>query len=172
MNVDEPLVVSEALEFRASAIQGTGAYAKVPIPKEKPVIEYMGAKISKAESLRRCKQDNPFIFSLDDEFDLDGDVGWNPAKFINHSCAPNCETEIFGSQIWVMAIRDIQPGEEITFNYNYDLVDYKEHPCRCGSANCVGYIMAEEYFPKFRARADLSCPDDPQPVLSATCADG
>lgn len=156
MNVDEPLDVAASLEFRASKIQGMGAFAKVTIPVGQPVIEYVGEKISKAESLRRCEADNPFIFNLDEETDLDGDIGWNPAKFINHSCTPNCETEIFGDQIWVMAIRDIEPGEELTFNYNYELEDYKEHPCQCGSADCVGYIIAEEYFPKFRRQMEAA----------------
>lgn len=155
MTLNEPLVASGILEFHASAIQGTGAFAKRPIPKGKRVIEYLGEKITKAESLRRCEQDNFFIFNLGDEFDLDGDVGWNPAKFINHSCAPNCEAELCDGRIWIVTLRRIQPGEEIVFNYSYDLEDYEEHPCRCGAVNCVGYIVAEEFFSKFRVKADL-----------------
>lgn len=127
-----------------------GGFARRKIKNGEPVIEYIGEKISKAESLRRCEAENPYIFQIDDEFDLDGNVGWNPAKFINHSCAPNCEAQFFDDMIWIMAKRDIEPGEEITFNYSYDLEDYKEHPCKCGAANCVGYIVAEEFFPKFR----------------------
>lgn len=127
-----------------------GGFALRKIKNGEPVIEYTGEKISKAESLRRCEAENPYIFQIDDEFDLDGNVGWNPAKFINHSCAPNCEAQFFDDMIWIMAKRDIEPGEEITFNYSYDLEDYKEHPCKCGAANCVGYIVAEEFFPKFR----------------------
>jgi SET domain-containing protein len=143
-------VSNELFEIRKSAIDGTGCFALKKIEKGTPVVEYVGEKISKAESLKRCENQNHYIFTLDDEFDLDGDVDWNPAKFINHSCDPNCEAEFFGEMIWIMAIRDIEPGEEITFNYSYDLEDYKEHPCRCGSPNCVGYIVAEEFFPKFR----------------------
>ena len=127
-----------------------GGFALRKIKKGEPVIEYIGEKISKAESLRRCEAENPYIFQIDEEFDLDGNVGWNPAKFINHSCDPNCEAEFFDDMIWIMAKRDIESGEEITFNYSYDLEDYKEHPCKCGAANCVGYIVAEEFFPKFR----------------------
>jgi uncharacterized protein len=127
-----------------------GGFARKFIPAETPIIEYVGQKITKAESLIRCEANNPYIFTLDDEFDLDGDVPENPARFINHSCDPNCEAEFFGDQIWIMARRDIQPGEEVTFNYSYDLENYEEHPCRCGAANCVGYMVAEEYFPKFR----------------------
>lgn len=148
------------LEFRESSIQGRGAFAQELIPAKTPLIEYVGEKITKAESAARCEADNPYIFNLDDDFDLDGDVPWNPAKFINHSCDPNCEAEFFGEQIWIMAIRDIKPGEEITFNYSYDLENYEEHLCRCGAASCVGYMVAEEYFPKFK-KVERSCSPSP-----------
>ena len=65
---------------------------------------------------------------------------------MNHSCSPNCEAQNMDGGIWIIALRDIRAGEEITFNYNYDLTDYKEHPCRCGAPNCVGFILAEEFF--------------------------
>lgn len=143
-------VEEQKIQFKNSAIHGMGGFARRKIKNGEPVIEYIGEKISKTESLRRCEAENPYIFQIDDEFDLDGNVGWNPAKFINHSCAPNCEAQFFDDMIWIMAKRDIEPGEEITFNYSYDLEDYKEHPCKCGAANCVGYIVAEEFFPKFR----------------------
>ena len=123
-----------------------GCFAIVPIAKGTRVIEYVGEKITKAESLKRCEENNQYIFALDDEFDVDGDVGWNPAKFINHSCAPNCEAELADGRIWIIARRQISIGEEVTFNYGYDLEDYKEHPCHCGSPNCAGYIVAEEFF--------------------------
>ena len=93
-----------------------------------------------------CEQNNAYIFTLNDQQDLDGNVPWNPARFINHSCAPNCEAEKDDDRIWVIATRDIGAGEEITFNYGYDLVDYKDSPCLCGAPNCVGYMVAEEYF--------------------------
>jgi hypothetical protein len=96
--------------------------------------------------LRRCEQNNAYIFTLNDKQDLDGNVPWNPARFINHSCAPNCEAEKDDDRIWVIATRDIRAGEEITFNYGYDLVDYKDSPCLCGAPNCVGYMVAEEFF--------------------------
>lgn len=143
-------VPKEIFEFRESLIHGRGCFATQPIAKGTPIIEYVGEKISKSESVRRCEAQNVYIFTLDDEFDLDGDMVSNPAKFINHSCAPNCESEIFGDQIWIMALRDIEAGEELSFNYSYDLEDYTEHPCRCGAEQCVGYIVAEEFFPKFR----------------------
>lgn len=147
-------VSKKIIEFKNSAIHGMGGFALRNIKNETPIIEYVGEKITKAESARRCEANNPYIFNLDDEFDLDGDVEWNPAKFINHSCAPNAEAQFFGDQIWIMAIRKIKTGEEISFNYSYDLENYKEHPCKCGAAKCVGYMVAEEYFPKFQGGAE------------------
>ena len=141
---------SELLEFRESGIHGTGAFARVPIAKGFRVIEYVGERISKAESLVRCEANNPFIFTLNETEDLDGNVEWNPARYINHSCTPNCDAELDGEQIWVVTRRDIQAGEEVTFNYGYDLTDYKDFPCKCGSAECVGFMVAEEFLDHVR----------------------
>ena len=136
--------------FKESSVHGTGAFAKIDLPEGNRVIEYVGEKIDKQESNRRCEADNPFIFHLDENFDLDGNVDWNPARFINHSCSPNCDAELIDGKIWIIARQDIQAGEEITFNYGYDLEDYKSHPCRCGAASCIGYILAEEFFTTVR----------------------
>ena len=124
---------TELAGFSRSVIHGTGGYARRDIVSGTRVIEYVGEKITKAESLRRCEQNNQYIFSLDDEFDLDGNVPWNPARFFNHSCAPNCEAELDEGHVWIVALRDIKTGEELTYNYNYDLEDYHDHPCHCGA---------------------------------------
>ena len=137
-------------EFRPSPIHGLGTFAAAPIRAGLLLIEYIGEKITKTESVRRCEAGNPFIFELDDEWDIDGGVGWNPARFFNHSCAPNCDAEYIEGQIWIVARREIAPGEELTFNYGYDWEDYIEHPCRCGASECVGYVVAEEFFPMLR----------------------
>jgi uncharacterized protein len=137
---------TELVLFKGSAIHGTGGFAKAAIRKGTRILEYLGEKITKGESLRRCEQNNAYIFTLNEQQDLDGNVPWNPARFFNHSCAPNCEAEKDDDRIWVTATRDIQAGEEITFNYGYDLVDYKDSPCLCGAPNCVGYMVGEEYF--------------------------
>jgi SET domain-containing protein len=68
-------------------------------------------------------------------------VSWNLAKYINHSCDPNCETDIIRGKIWINAIKDIKKGEELTYDYGYDMDCYEDHPCRCDSKNCVGYIV-------------------------------
>jgi uncharacterized protein len=135
---------------RQSEIHGTGAFAQRDLTKGSQVIEYVGEKISKEESARRIDADNEFIFTLDDDFDLDGKVAWNPARFINHSCTPNCEAEVDGHSVWIIALRDIKAGEELSFNYGYDLTDFHEHPCRCGTQQCVGYMVAEEHFDHVR----------------------
>ncbi len=138
--------VLDHLTLGPSPIHGTGGFAKGSLPRGARVVEYLGEKISKAESLRRCEAGNWFIFALDDEFDLDGNTEANPARWLNHSCAPNCQAEWSGGRIWITARRDIAAGEEITFNYGYTLEEYREHPCRCGAPGCAGYILAEEFF--------------------------
>ena len=147
---NEIVAETELVSFKRSLIHGCGGFAKVPIATGTRVIEYTGVKIDKQESLRRCELNNEFIFSLDDEQDLDGSVEWNLARFINHSCTPNCETELDEGRVWIVSLRDIEKGEELSFNYGYDLEDYRKHPCLCGAADCVGYIVAEEFFDHVR----------------------
>jgi len=141
---------------RDSRIHGMGGYARCDIPAGTRVIEYVGERISKTESVRRCEADNQYIFAINDEWDVDGSVSWNPARFINHSCAPNCEAEWDEDRIWIVALRDVKAGEELSYNYGYDLVDYRQHPCRCGTDGCVGYIVAEEFFEHVRGQQSLA----------------
>jgi SET domain-containing protein len=141
-------------EIRASPIHGLGGFATTEIARGTLVLEYVGEKIDKAESRRRCAESNRFIFYLDDDSDLDGNcpkirLGFEP------SCAPNCEAQRIAGQIWIVAIKPIHVGDEITFNYGYELADYLEHPCHCAAPNCVGYIVAEELFDDVRARTEL-----------------
>jgi uncharacterized protein len=148
-------VESEWIVLRQSPIQGTGAFAAKPIPRGTRVIEYRGERIDKTVSIRRCEAGNEFIFSLNDSCDLDGNVDWNPARFLNHACSPNAEAEVSGERIWIVAAREIPAGEEVTFNYGFDLEHYREYPCRCGSPGCVGFIVAEEFFEHVRAQNAL-----------------
>ena len=134
------------IRFSDSPIHGTGGFALVNISEGTRLVQYLGRRVDKQESLRQCELENPYIFFINEEYDLDGNVDWNPARLLNHSCSPNAEAQEFDEEIWIIALRDVRAGEEITFNYNYDLQDYREYPCRCGSANCVGYIIAEEFF--------------------------
>jgi SET domain-containing protein len=141
---------TEFVTFRSSQIHGLGAFARDNIPSGTRIIEYLGEKITKQESLALCEQSNEYIFAIDETHDLNGNVDWNPARFLNHSCEPNCEAQLIDGRIWLIAIRDIRAGEELTFNYSYDLEDYREHPCHCGAASCVGYMVAEEFFDHVR----------------------
>jgi uncharacterized protein len=151
---------TELIEFRNSPIHGTGGFAARDIRAGARLVEYVGRKIDKQESMRQCELENPCIFCIDDEFDLDGNVDWNPARHLNHSCSPNAEAIGEGERIWIVALRDIRAGEEITFNYNYDLQDYHEHPCACGSPDCVGYIVAEEFFSEIAKRPSAQAPKE------------
>jgi len=155
-HAEQQVLETAQVVFKCSPIHGTGGFARQFIPKNARVIEYVGERIDKAESLRRCEADNPYIFTLNQETDLDGSMGWNPARFLNHSCAPNCEAEVTEERIWIVAHRDIQPGEELTFNYGFNLEDYKEYPCHCRAPNCVGFIVAEEYFEHVRRQRALA----------------
>ena len=150
-------LLTEFVEFRPSSIQGTGGFALVDLAAGVRILEYVGERIDKKESLARCERGEPFIFDLDETWDLDGNVESNPARFLNHSCAPNCEAEQIDDRIWICTIRPVARGEELTFNYGYDLEDYRDHPCGCGAKGCVGFMVAEEFFDWMRQ----THPNDP-----------
>jgi len=154
------LAADDPLEIKRSGIHGFGGFARRPMAARTLVLEYTGERIDKHESLIRCERGNHCIFFLDEQWDLDGDVKENPARFLNHNCAPSCEAERIDGHIWIVAFQDIRAGDEITFNYSYDLTDYREHPCHCGAPACVGFIVAAEFFPHLRAasRARLHIP--------------
>jgi SET domain-containing protein len=82
---------------------------------------------------------------LNARYDIDGKVRRNKACYINHSCAPNCSVQLTTRTIWIVALRDITPGEELTYNDGYELDDATAHPCPCGAANCCGSILAPQY---------------------------
>ncbi|HEY2951594.1 MAG TPA: SET domain-containing protein-lysine N-methyltransferase [Verrucomicrobiae bacterium] len=145
-------VAGELIRVQESPIHGWGGFATVSVRRGTRVIEYVGEKIDKHESNRRLSLDNQFIFFLGEDLNLDGSVDWNRARFLNHSCAPNCDAELIDGRVWIIANRDIRAGEELTFNYGYDLDDYRAHPCRCGAPNCPGYIVAPEFAENVRAR--------------------
>jgi uncharacterized protein len=150
-------------ERRVSAIHGRGLYASKMIPAGTRIIAYDGERITKAESERREQQRQEreraggdgcvYIFDLNKRHDIDGDMEWNTARLINHACRPNCRTEIIRGQIWIIAKRDIPAGEELTFDYRYGYASWREHPCRCGTDRCVGYIVAGEH--RWRVRRIL-----------------
>lgn len=144
-------VVVGKVEFRGSDIHGMGGFALKKIRKDERIIEYVGEEITKQESERRClEEDNRYIFQINDVHDIDGDVDWNPARWINHSCDPNAETDVIDDRVYITATRKIEPGEEIAYNYNFDLEEYEGYPCNCGKRRCVGFILDEAYWEKLK----------------------
>lgn len=151
---------SEWCEVRQSGIHGSGVCAAKDIPEGTQIIEYVGEKIDKKESERRAwaqvehaKKTGDaavYIFTLSKKWDIDGNVPWNTARLLNHSCDPNCETWVEEKQIFIYAKRDIAKGEELTFDYGFDIESYEDHPCLCGSDNCVGYIVIQESWPELK----------------------
>jgi uncharacterized protein len=135
---------TDSVVIRPSLIHGLGGFAQTDLAKGARVIAYRGERIPAAESIERCRQGNACIFRLDENWHLDGNLPENAARFLNHSCCANCEATLIDGQVWLVAVRDIAAGEEITFDYGYDLEDFWSHPCHCGAPQCVGYILAEE----------------------------
>ncbi|MGV8169457.1 MAG: SET domain-containing protein [Candidatus Nanoarchaeia archaeon] len=162
---------NEFIIIQESEIHNKGVFAAKDIKAGTKIIEYIGDKISKEESDRRADEqlerakNNPeeeghvYIFELDEEYDIDGNVPYNDAKWINHSCDPNCEVDIADGHIWIIAKKDIKKGEELSYNYCYDPDDFEDSPCRCGSKNCIGYIVAEEHWPEVRKKLEEKKPN-------------
>ena len=153
----------EKLWFKKkSSLHGTGLFASINIKKDEQVIEYIGDKVSKKEGDKRAdkqikkaqKNKNNgmvYVFELNKRYDIDGGVARNYARFINHSCDPNCEVEIIDNHIWISAIKKIKKGSELLYNYGYPFdSDFEEHICKCGSKKCVGYILSDDYWPKLK----------------------
>ena len=127
-------------------IHGQGVFAAQDITTGTRILPYLGEKISAQEATRRIAQGNTSIFFLDARYDIDGKTLTNRARYINHSCDPNCASDIIDGQIWILALRDIQDGEELTYDYGYELDGYEQRRCRCGAKQCCGYIVDQEYW--------------------------
>lgn len=153
---------SELCEVRGSKIHGQGVYATQFIPKGTKIIEYIGELVDKEESERRAWAQHEkseqtgeaavYIFTLNKRWDIDGSVPWNTARLINHSCEPNCEAWVEEKSIFLYALRDIEEGEELGFDYGFDIECYEDHPCRCGTESCVGYIVSREQWGQLREK--------------------
>jgi SET domain-containing protein len=129
---------------RRSRIHGRGLFADCAIGVGENVVEYTGESIAKAESARRqTRRKRTFIFELDAQQDIDGNRPGNPARFANHTCAPNCEAVAENGKIYLRALRAIATDEELTFDYGYRLAAFPGHRCRCGVPSCVGFIVAQ-----------------------------
>jgi SET domain-containing protein len=142
-------------EIRESPIQGTGAFATRHIPAGTRLIEYAGIRITPAEADEQYPDDAPgrhhtYLFAIDDDVVIDAAFEGNEARFINHSCDPNCDAVIEDQRIWIETIRDVEPGEELAYDYAYVLKERhtpaakRRFPCSCGAANCRGTILAKK----------------------------
>ena len=133
---------------KKSNIHRHGLTAAININKGRRIIQYKGKKVSikKTETDPKYNNDKPiYLFNLNKRYDLDGDFKFNTARLINHSCDPNCEVVDYKRQLWIFATRTIKKNEELTYDYGFSFdKDYKQFVCKCGSTNCVGYIVREE----------------------------
>jgi SET domain-containing protein len=131
-----------------SRIAGKGLFVAQDIKKGTRLIQYTGQKISKEETARQLALGNPYICYFNERYDIDGRPLKNKARYINHSCDPNCQIQSTSRSIWIVARRDIDAGEELTYRYDYayDPETYTDFPCYCGTKNCVGYIVDSRYW--------------------------
>lgn len=147
--------VNKYFELRQSAIQGRGGFAIRPIKRGTRIIEYVGQRISHDEADKRYDdggmgRHHTFLFSIDSKTVIDAAVDGNEARFINHSCAPNCEAIDERKRIYIEAIRDIAPGEELVYDYAYERDGTEDEEwerlylCKCGAPNCRGTILAPQ----------------------------
>ena len=140
---------------KKSKINNRGLFAAKDIKKGTKIIYYVGKIITKKETERNPKFDNDraiYLFNLNNRYDLDGDFTYNTARLINHSCNPNCEVDIIRGKIWIISIKKILKGDELSYDYGYDFDkdDFKDHICNCGSSLCIGYIISKDDWPKYK----------------------
>jgi uncharacterized protein len=139
-----PLVV------RPSRIHAAGVFTNTPVRKGERIIEYTGRRISPEEADRLYEgAPRTYLYGLEDGKTIID--GHGIGAYLNHSCDPNCEVDERNGRVWIMAIRDIQAGEELLWDYNlYD--DDGPAPCHCGSPKCRGTMYSREWMAKLRRR--------------------
>ena len=148
-----PIASSPLIEVRNSPVHGRGVFAVAHIPKGTRILEYLGDRVSHAAADARYEDhdendNHTFLFIVDKKTVIDAGVGGNDARFINHSCDPNCEAVIEKRRIYIDALRTIQPGEELAYDYAYERMsdhteeDEKLYVCHCGAEGCRGTILA------------------------------
>jgi hypothetical protein len=146
-------------EVRHSPIHGYGVFALRRIRKGTTVTEYLGDRVSHDEADSRYEDKDPndnhtFLFTVDSRTVIDGGVGGNDARYINHGCDPNCESTTLNKRIYVEAVRTIQPGEELAYDYQIER-DPEDPPnvdeifaCRCGAVKCRGSMLVAPKKPR------------------------
>lgn len=140
------------IEVRHSRVHGYGVFALRRIRTGTTVIEYLGERVSHEEADARYQDKDPddnhtFLFTVDAKTVIDGGVGGNEARYINHGCDPNCQSTAMAKRIFIEAIRTIQPGEELAYDYQIqrdadDAADVDDvFACRCGAGACRGSML-------------------------------
>jgi len=141
------------IQVRRSGVHGKGVFALRPIPQGQTILEYKGEIISWPEALRRHPHDptdpnHTFYFHVDDKHVIDANVRGNAARWINHSCDPNCEADEQEGRIFIKALRDLYPGEELFYDYGLVIDDRytpklkRQYECRCGAPTCRHTMLA------------------------------
>jgi SET domain-containing protein len=143
------------IQVRQSGVHGRGVYAIRPIKKGDTIIEYKGQMITWKQAERRHPHnpkdpDHTFFFHIDEEHVIDAAVGGNAARWINHACNPNCESDVDedNHRVFIKAVRNIKPGEELFYDYGLVLDERytpkvkKQFACRCGARRCRGTMLA------------------------------
>jgi SET domain-containing protein len=141
------------IQVRRSGVHGKGVFALRRIAAGERLIEYLGERITWREALKRHPHDpsdpnHTFYFHIDDKRVIDAARGGNAARWINHACDPNCEADEVDGRVFIKALRDIAPGEELFYDYGLVIDDRytpklkKQFACRCGSADCRGTMLA------------------------------
>lgn len=142
-------------EIRESPIHGTGTFAVRRIPAGVRLIEYRGDRLTPTEADARYpdvpgEPHHTYLFAIDDDVVIDAAVDGNEARFINHSCGPNCDAVIDDGRIWIETIREIEPGEELAYDYAYVLEERhtpaakRRYPCHCRAPACRGTILTKK----------------------------
>jgi hypothetical protein len=140
------------LVIRKSAIHSFGCYTTKRIRKGTLIVEYVGEHLSYEEADDLYDEfPNTYLFGLDGGKRIID--GYGVAAFVNHSCKPNCETDQIAGKMWIIALRDIEPGEELTYDYNlYDGED--EAPCLCGARRCRGSLYSSSHLRKLKKKRE------------------
>jgi len=147
--------VRQRLALRRSEIHGRGVFAREHIPAGTRLLEYTGERITEEEGDRRYPwvdgiPYHTMLFTVEDDLVVDGGVGGNLSRWINHSCDPNCTSVIEDRRIYIDSLRDLAPGEELTYDYCFITRDRhtpavkRRFPCRCGAANCRGTLLRKK----------------------------
>ena len=144
---------SRRIQVRKSGIHGKGVFALQQVAAGTRLTQYTGEIIPWSEALKRHPHDpldphHTFFFTIDGDRVIDAKVGGNASRWINHACEPNCVAETVGDQVFIEALTDLSPGEELFYDYGLVIDERytpklkKEYECRCGSAICRGTMLA------------------------------